>query len=220
MKALLKKEWLLAMRQLHDLLQPLFFVLMVVTLFPLAIGVEEPLLQSLAPGVIWIATLLSILLATEKCYKNDFEDGSLEQLLLSGRSLLWLTVAKVLVLWIVQILPLLLALPVLGLFYGMSMDVGFQLALTMVIASPTLLLLGMLGSALTLSMARGGLLLMLIVLPLYIPSLIFSVSAVSSHVEGFSNTGQLAILGAILMITLVVIPFAISATIKASLAER
>lgn len=220
MRPLLTKEWLLAIRQLHSLLQPLFFVLIVMTLFPLAIGTNEALLQKMAPGIIWTIVLLSILLASEKCYKNDFEDGSLEQLFLSGRSPLLLLSAKIIIQWIVQIVPLLLALPLLGLFYGLTWQIECQLALTLIIGSPSLLLLGLLGSAMTLSVARGGMLLILVILPLYIPTLIFALSAVSSYADGFSNIGQLTMLGAIFMITWVTVPFAISAAIRASLAEH
>lgn len=216
----LKKEWLLSIRQLQDLLQPLFFVLILVVLFPLAIGIDETLLQKIAPGVIWIATLLSILLASEKCYKDDFEDGSLEQLFLSGHNVLLLIVVKAIVQWIVYIVPLIFALPLLGAFYGLSWAIEWQLILTLIIGSPSLLLLGMLGSAVTLSVARGGMLLILVILPLYIPTLVFALSAVSSYAEGFSNVGQLAILGAIFMLLLVVVPFAISGAIRASLAEN
>ncbi len=216
---LLKKEWLLAIRQLHNLLQPLFFVLILVTLFPLAIGVDEALLKRIAAGIIWIAVLLSILLTSEKCYKSDFEDGSLTQWFLSGHSPLMLVGAKAITQWAVQILPLLLALPLFGAFYGLSWQMVLQLALTLIIGSPSLLLLGMLGSALTLSVARGGMLLIVIILPLYIPTLIFALSAVSSYADGFSNVGQLSILGAIFLLTVAVVPLAIGAAIRVSLAE-
>ncbi len=216
---LLKKEWLLAIRQLHDLLQPLFFVLILVTLFPLAIGVDATLLKRIASGIIWIAVLLSILLTSEKCYKSDFEDGSLTQWFLSGHTPLMLIGAKAIVQWAVQILPLLLALPLFAAFYGLSWQIALQLALTLIIGSPSLLLLGMLGSALTLSVARGGMLLIVIILPLYIPTLIFALSAVSSYADGFSNVGQLSILGAIFLLTLAVVPLAIVAAIRVSLGE-
>ncbi len=219
MYVFLKKEWLLAIRQLHTVLQPLFFVLMLVVVFPLAIGVDEKLLRQVAPGIIWVAVLLSVLLASEKYYKSDFEDGSLEQLILSGRSVWECVLAKAVVQWIIQIVPIILALPLFALFYNMPFGVEIQLAITLIIGSPTLLLLAMLGSVVTLSVARGGMLLILLILPLYIPTLVFALSAISSYSDGFSNTGQLAILGALCMITLIVVPFAIVATIKVSLSD-
>lgn len=219
MNALIRKEWLLAVRRLHEVLQPIFFLSVLITLFPIAVGTDKALLQKIAPGVIWVAVLLSVLLSAEKLYKNDYEDGSLEQLYLSGHSPLLAVAAKFFVQWAVQILPILLALPLLGLLYELPADITGQIALTLLIGSPSLLLLAMLGSAITLSVSRGGLLLILIILPFYIPTLIFALSAVSAYADGFANVGQLAILGAILMVMITVVPFAIVASIKVSLAE-
>lgn len=219
MKALVYKEWLLAIRRLHEVMQPVFFLLILITLFPISVGTDKLLLQKIAPGVIWVAVLLSVLLSAEKLYKGDYEDGSLEQLYLSGYSYLLIVAAKFFVQWLVQILPLFLALPLLGLLYELSFAIILQIALTLLIGSPSLLLLAMLGSAMTLSVARGGLLLILIILPFYIPTLIFALSAVSAYAEGFGNSGQLLILGAILLVMVTVIPFAIVLSIKISLAE-
>lgn len=219
MKALIHKEWLLAIRQLHEVLQPIFFLLILVTLFPIAVGTDKALLQKIAPGIIWVAVLLSVLLSSEKLYKNDYEDGSLEQLYLSGHSLLLAVGAKVAVQWVVQILPIFMMLPLLAVLYDLSLALTGQIALTLLIGSPSLLLLAMLGSAITLSIARGGMLLILIILPFYIPTLIFALSAVLAFTEGFNHSGQLLILGAILMVMLTVVPFAIIFSIKISLAE-
>lgn len=219
MRALIRKEWLMTIRRLHEVLQPIFFLLILITLFPLAIGTDKALLQKIAPGVIWVAVLLSVLLSAEKLYKNDYEDGSLEQLFLSANPRMLTVAAKFIVQWCVQILPILIALPLLGLLYELPLATTGQIALTLVIGSPSLLLLAMLGSAITLSVARGGLLLILVILPFYIPTLIFALSAVAAYVDGFSNIGQLAILGAILMVMLTVVPFAIVAAIRVSLSE-
>ncbi|MGY0399684.1 MAG: heme exporter protein CcmB [Ostreibacterium sp.] len=219
MSSLIRKEWLLAIRRLHEILQPIFFLIILMTLFPITLGTDRILLIKIAPGVIWVGILLSILLSSEKLYKNDYEDGSLEQLYLSSHNRLLTVAAKLIVQWFVQILPILLALPLLGVLYGLSLSVIGQIALTIIIGSPSLLLLAMLGSAITLAIARGGLLLILIILPFYIPTLIFALSAISAYVEGFSNLGQLAILGAILMMMITVIPFAIVVAIRVSLAE-
>lgn len=219
MKALIRKEWLLAVRRLHEVLQPIFFLLILIALFPIAVGTDKILLNKIAPGVIWVAVLLSVLLSAEKSYKNDYEDGSLEQLYLSGRHPLLAVAAKFTVQWLVQILPILMALPLLGLLYELPLDIIGQIAVTLLIGSPSLLLLAMLGSAITLSVARGGLLLIVIILPFYIPTLIFALSAVVAYADGFSNSGQLAILGAILMVMISVVPFAIAAAVKVSLSE-
>lgn len=219
MNTLIRREWLLAIRRLYELVQPIFFLVILITLFPIAVGTDKVLLQKIAPGIIWVAVLLSVLLSAEKLYKNDYEDGSLEQLYLSGHSLLATVFVKFVVQWAVQILPILMALPLLGELYGLPLLINAQIALTLLIGSPSLLLLAMLGSAMTLSIARGGLLLILVILPFYIPTLVFSLAAVSAYADGFSNRGQLLTLGAILMIMLVVVPFAIATTIKAALAE-
>lgn len=219
MKALISKEWLLAVRRLHEVLQPIFFLLILIALFPIAVGTDKALLNKIAPGVIWVAVLLSVLLSAEKSYKNDYEDGSLEQLYLSGYSPLSAVAAKFIVLWVVQILPMLVALPLLGLLYELPLGIIGQIAVTLLIGSPSLLLLAMLGSAITLSVTRGGLLLMVIILPFYIPTLIFALSAVVAYADGFANSGQLAILGAILMVMVSIIPFAIVAAINVSLSE-
>ncbi len=219
MNALIKKEWLLAIRRLNEILQPIFFLAILITLFPIAVGTDKQLLQKIAPGIIWVAVLLSVLLSSEKLYKNDYEDGSLEQLYLSGYSPLLSVAAKFIVQWIVQILPILVALPFFALLYELPMTITAQIAVTLLIGSPSLLLLAMLGSAITLSVTRGGLLLILIILPFYIPTLIFALSAVTAYADGFSNIGQLAILGAILMVMITVVPFGIVAAIKVSLSE-
>ncbi len=219
MNALIKKEWLLAIRRPNEILQPIFFLAILITLFPIAVGTDKQLLQKIAPGIIWVAVLLSVLLSSEKLYKNDYEDGSLEQLYLSGHSPLLSVAAKFIVQWIVQILPILLALPLFALLYELPIAITAQIAVTLLIGSPSLLLLAMLGSAITLSVTRGGLLLILIILPFYIPTLIFALSAVAAYADGFSNVGQLSILGAILMVMVTVVPFGIIAAVKVSLAE-
>ncbi len=220
MHALIKKEWLLAVRRLNEILQPIFFLLMLIVLFPVAVGTDKALLQSIAPGIMWVAVLLSVLLSGEKLYKNDYEDGSLEQLYLSGYSLLLSVLAKFIVQWLVQILPILLTLPLLALLYELSMQITAQIALTLLIGSPSLLLLALFGSAITLSLVRGGLLLILLILPFYIPTLIFALSAVSAYADGFSNIGQLLVLAAILTLMVSTLPFAIVASLKVSLTER
>lgn len=219
MKALLYREWLMTVRRLHEVLQPIVFLLILVTLLPIAVGTDTVLLQRIAPGIIWVAVLLSVLLSAEKWYKNDVEDGSLEQLFLSGHGLLLTVAAKFLVQWCVQIVPMFMALPLLGLLYELPFAITAQMALTLLIGSPSLLLLAMLGSAMTLSVSRGGLLLIVLILPLYIPILIFAVAAVSAAANGFSNVGQFAILGAILMLMITLVPFAIVAAIRVALSE-
>ena len=217
---LLKREWLLAVRRLNEILLPVFFLLIITAIFPIAIGGDENLLKKVSPGITWIAVLLSILLSAEKLYQSDFEDGSLEQLYLSGQCYFLAVGAKFMVQWGVHVLPILLSLPLLGLWYGLAFETTLQIALSLFIGSPSLMLLAMLGSAMTLVIERGGLLLILIIFPFYLPTLVFALSSINAFTEGFNNLGQLTMLMAILVLMITIIPFAIVATLKASLSEN
>ncbi len=219
MKYLIYKEWILAIRKMFEVLLPIFFLLILITIFPIAVGPDAKLLAKLAPAIIWVGILLSILLSSEKLYKSDFEDGSLEQLYLSGHSKLGAIYIKLLVQWVLQILPIIAATPLLAVFYGISLDVFLILIFTLLITSPTLLLLAMLGSSITLAISRGSLILILIILPFYIPILIFAISAITDYVDGYKIIGQISILGLFLIGSLFIIPLAIQASIKVSLAE-
>lgn len=203
-----------------DVLQPIFFLLVVIAIFPIAVGTDTQQLQSLAPGIIWVAVLLSVLLSAEKLYQSDYHDGSLTQYSLSGNSQLLAVLAKFIVQWSVQILPILLTLPLLGLWYHLSLTIMLSIAMTLIIGSPTLLLLAMLGAAITLSVSRAGLLLVILILPFYLPTLIFALSAIHAVTEGFSNVGQLSIMAAILLLMLSVVPFAIILALKVSLSQQ
>lgn len=219
MLALMRKEWLLALRNLHEVLQPCVLLLILVALFPIAVSTDKYFLQKIAPGVIWIAVMLSILMASERYYKSDYEDGSLTQWYLSGHSLLLSILAKLAVQWLIQMLPIFLMLPLLSVLYDMSWDMLGCLALTVLIGSPSLLLLAMLGAVVTLAVTRGGVLLVVVILPFYMPVLIFALSAVHAYAEGSYYLGQLLVLAAILVLMLTVIPFAIIAAMKVSLSE-
>lgn len=219
MKLLLQREWLLAVRALPELCQPLIFALMLLVIFPIAVGAHHELLPQIAAGVIWVAVLLAVLLAGDKSLKHDYYDGSLAQLALSKHSLLAVAASKIVVQWLVLIAPMIMALPLLALWYQLPMSQIGVLALTVLLGSPTVLLLAMLGAALTLSMARGGLLLVLVVLPFYFPVLIFAVAAVSAEAQGFSVWGQLALLAALALLAMTALPFAIAAALRVALAD-
>ncbi len=219
MTSLIYREWLLSVRRLTEIFQPIFFLLILVTIFPIAVGTDEKLLIQLAPAIIWVGILLSILLSSEKLYKNDFEDGSLEQLFLSGYGKLAGVYAKLLVQWFLHIIPIMMFTPLLLALYHIPLSTLFILNITILVGSPALVLLAMLGSSITLAISRGGLLLILIILPFYIPTLIFSVSCITNYTEGFDYIGQIAILGAIFILAITMLPFAIIAAIKVSLSE-
>ncbi|CAI8899001.1 heme exporter protein CcmB [Methylocaldum szegediense] len=215
--ALFKRDLLLAFRHRGELVNPLLFFLIVVTLFPLGVSPDKVLLRQIAPGVIWIAALLAALYSLENMFRSDFDDGSLEQLALSPYPLSLLVLAKVLAHWLVSGLPMLLLAPLLAMFLSMPSASVTVLELTLLIGTPLLSLIGSIGVALTVGLRRGGILLTLLVLPLYIPVLIFATNAVSAAAAGLSVTGQLYFLAAMLVLALTLVPLATAAALRISL---
>jgi len=215
--ALLRRDLLLAFRHRGELANPLIFFLMIVTLYPLGVSPDVNLLRQIAPGVIWIAALLAALFSLENLFRTDFDDGSLEQLLLSPQPLPVLAMAKVLAHWLVSGLPMVLLAPLLGLLLAMPAPAITVLVGTLAVGTPLLSLIGAVGVALTVGLRRGGLLLTLLILPLYIPVLIFATSAVSAAAAGLPVAGQLYLLAALLALGATLAPFAIAAALRISL---
>jgi heme exporter protein B len=215
--ALLQRDLLLALRHRGELANPLLFFMMVVTLFPLGISPEEALLRKIAPGVIWIAALLAALFSLEAMFRSDFDDGALEQIALSPHPLPLLVLAKVLAHWLATGLPMLLLAPLLALFVALPAKAILVLELTLLVGTPLLSLIGAIGVALTVGLRRGGALLTLLVLPLYIPVLIFATNAVSAAAAGLPVDGQLYFLAALLALALTLSPFATAAALRISL---
>lgn len=214
--AVLKRDLLLAVRRRGDWLNPLAFFVIVVTLFPLGVGPDSDLLREIAPGVIWVAALLATLLALDGLFRADFEDGSLEQLLLCPQPLSVLVLAKVLAHWLVTGLPLLCLSPLLAVIMQMPTRAFPALLVSLMLGTLTLSLIGAIGAALTVGLRRGGVLLALLVLPLFIPVLIFGSSSVIAASSGFAIEAQLSLLGALFMLALVLAPLAISAALRIS----
>jgi heme exporter protein B len=214
---LLKRDLTLAYRHRAELANPLLFFVIVISLFPLGISPETKLLQVIAPGVIWVAALLAAMLSLDNLFRSDFEDGSLEQLALTAHSLPLLVLAKVLAHWLVTGLPLLLLAPFLGILLFLPQSAMVTLILTLALGTPILSLVGAIGVALTVGLRRGGVLLSLLVLPLYIPVLIFAANAVNVAADGLPVTGQLYFLGALLSLSLTLSPFATAAALRISL---
>ena len=213
----IRRDLNLAVRNRSELLNPLLFFVLVISLFPLGVGPSPALLAEIAPGVIWVAALLATLLSMERLFRSDFEDGSLEQLLLSGHPLTLLVLGKVLAHWLVTGLPLLLIAPLLGVLLYLPAEAIRLLPLTLLLGTPVLSLLGAVGVALTVGLKRGGVLLTLLVLPLYIPVLIFGTAAIAAAAAGLSVTGQLALLGALLALAITLAPLGIAAALRISL---
>lgn len=217
LQGMLRRDLLVAARRRAEFANPLLFFVMVCTLFPLGIGPEPSRLAELAPGVLWVVALLAALLASEVMFRSDYDDGSLEQMLLSPVSLYWPALAKTTAHWLVSGLPLALLSPLLALLLQLPAAAMPALLLSLLIGTAALSQIGAIGAALTVGLRRGGLLLSLIVLPLYIPVLIFGSSAVQAAAQGLPYTGQLAVLGALLALALPLAPLAVAAGLRLSL---
>lgn len=190
---------------------------MVVTLFPLAIGDDKALLQKIAPAIIWVTALLATMLSLDNLFRTDFEDGSLEQFTLLKAPLPLLVSAKITAHWFITGLPLILITPLLAVLLYMPTGTISILVLTLFLGTPTLSLIGAVGIALTVGLRQGGVILSLLILPLYIPVLIFATLALQNSVQGFSAEAQLAMMLAILVLAITLSPFAIAAALKVSL---
>lgn len=214
---LLKRDLTLAYRHRAELANPLLFSVIVISLFPLGISPEPKILQLIAPGVIWVVALLAAMLSLDNLFRSDFEDGSLEQIVLTAHSLPLLVLAKVVAHWLVTGLPLLVLAPFLGILLFLPQQTMVTLMVTLILGTPILSLIGAIGVALTVGLRRGGVLVSLLVLPLYIPVLIFAAGAVNEAARGFPVVGQLYFLGALLCLALTLSPFAIAAALRISL---
>lgn len=212
--AVLRRDLMLAWRGRTDVLVTLAFFVIVVCLFPFGVGPETNQLREIAPGVLWVAALLSTLLSLNRLFAQDHADGTLEQLLLSPEPTALWVVAKVAAHWIVTGLPLVIVAPGLALLFDVQQDALGVLVLSLALGSPILALLGAVGAALTLGLRGGGVLLALLILPLYVPVLIFGAGAVDAHLGGMGASAQLLLLGGGLLGALAAAPFACAAALR------
>lgn len=216
MISIIRRELLIAFRRQADILNPLWFFIIVITLFPLSIGPEPNLLARIAPGIIWVAALLAVLLSMERLFRDDFQDGSLEQMMLLPVPLPLVVISKVIAHWLLTGLPLILISPLLAVLLSLDMQTWFTVVLTLLVGTPTLSFIGAIGVALTVGLQKGGVLLSLLILPLFIPVLIFATSAIDAASLGMPFNGQLAIMAAMLVGSVTLTPFAISAALRVS----
>ena len=214
--AMLRRDLLLAARSPVEILNPVVFFVVIASLFPLGIGPDLHLLAAIGPGILWVAALLSTLLALETLFRSDFDDGSLEQLVLSPHPLEALVLARVAALWLVSGTPLLVAAPLLAVWLAVPGPAIPVLLASLALGTPVLSLVGAIGVGLTVGLRRGGALMSLLVLPLYIPVLIFGAQAVSSSASGLSSAGPLYMLGALLALAATLSPFATAAALRIS----
>ncbi len=214
--ATLKRDLTLAFRNKGDMINPLVFFLIAITMIPLALGPEKATLMRIAPGIIWVMALLATLLSLDNLFRNDFDDGSLEQLLISPYPLSLTVVAKACVHWLATGVPLTLMAPLLGVMLSLPTEAFGALIWSLALGTAAMSLIGSVGAALTVGLRKGGVLISLIVMPLYIPILIFGASAVQTAALGEAYTMQLAVLGAGLAIALVLAPLAAAGALRVS----
>ncbi len=211
------RDLTLAWRRRADVLSTLFFFVIVVSLFPLGIGPETQLLRSIAPGVVWVAALLASMLSLGRVFANDFQDGTLEHMLLTPQPLYLVVLAKILAQWLVAEVPLILIAPLVGVQFDLAPKALFILFVSLLIGTPVLSLIGSIGAALTLGLRGGGVLIALLILPLYIPVLIFGAGAVDASITGGNTQANIYLLGALLAVSVVFAPWATSAALRISL---
>jgi heme exporter protein B len=215
--AIIHRDLRLSLRSGVDSLQPLIFFIIALSLFPLGVGPSPEILERIGVGVIWVLALLAVMLSLDRLFQADAEDGSLEQLTLADLPLELTVLAKCLAHWLMSGLVLVIASPLLALLLHQPIETLSILAFALLLGTPVLTLIGSVGAALLIGARRGGVLIALLVLPLYIPILIFGVSAVEAEVMGLGGSAQLLILGAILLASLALAPFAAAAALRLSL---
>ncbi|MBI1398454.1 MAG: heme exporter protein CcmB [Betaproteobacteria bacterium] len=215
--AVFRRDLLQAWRRRADWLTTFFFFVIVVSLFPLGVGPEPAMLRTIAPGILWVAALLAAMLSLPRVFESDFADGALEQLLLSPEPLPLLVLSKTTAHWLLSGVPLALMAPVLGLQFGLDVEAVRVLFWSLLLGTPCLSLIGVVGAALTLGVRGGGVLIALLVLPLYIPVLIFGAGAVETVATGTGAAGHLSLLGACLCIALPLAPWGASAALRVAL---
>ena len=214
MFAIITRDLLLVMRRKSEVLTALFFFVVVTSLFPLGIGADPALLRTIAPGVIWVAALLSTLLGLHRMFAADYQDGTLEQLVLSPQPLVLLVAGKIIAHWLVCGLPLVILAPIIGIQFDLDVDSLYVLMASLLLGTPVLSLLGSIGAALTLGLRGGSVLMSLLILPLYVPVLIFGAGAVYANSVGLNISGHISLLGALLILALAFVPWVSAAAIK------
>ncbi len=214
-----RREWIASLRSLQEAFNPLVFLFLAVTLFALGVGVQPEVLGGIAPGVIWVLVLLANLLALDGMFRRDFDDGTLEQLVLLGRPLFLPVLAKMAAQWCLTGLAMTVLAPLAALLLYLPAGVVDTAMLTLLAGSPALTLFGAVGAALTVALRRGGVLLALLVLPLYVPTLIFGAGAIDLAMAGSDVSAQIYLLTAISMLAVTVAPFAAQAALRIGLEQ-
>jgi heme exporter protein B len=215
--AIVKRDLTLALRRKNEVITAVFFFVVVAALFPLGIGPEMNTLRLVAPGILWVGALLASMLSLSRMFATDFADGTLEQMALSPNSLSLLVAAKILAHWLLSGLPLVLLAPILGLQFDLSTNALWVLTLSLLLGTPVLSLIGAVGAALTLGVRGGDVLLSLLVLPLYVPALVFGAGAVQAEISGLGASAHLSVLAALVLVAAVFSPWASAASLRIAL---
>jgi heme exporter protein B len=213
---LVRRDLILAWRRRADVLATLFFFVIVVSLFPLGIGPEPQMLRAIAPGIVWVAALLASMLSLGRIFGNDYQDGTLEQIMLTPQPIYIIVLGKALAHWLTSEVPLVIVAPLLGVQFGLSQNTLGTITVSLLLGTPILSLVGAIGAALTLGLRAANVLIALLVLPLCIPALIFGAGAVDASVNGTGSQPWLLLLAATLIVSLVFAPWATSAALKIS----
>ena len=216
-RVMVRRDLLLAYRQKSDVLQTVFFFLVVITLVPLGVGAETELLRSMAPGIVWVAALLAALLSLPRLFAHDFADGTLEQMVLSPDPLPVIVLAKAFAHWLTTGVPITVFASLAAVMFDLKAEVAAVLVFSLLIGTPVLSLLGSVGAALTLGLRSGGVLTSLLVLPLYIPVLIFGAGAAGAVADAVSPAAYLLITGALSLFALAIAPWASAAALRIAL---
>lgn len=219
LSAVFKREMLTAYRSRQELANPLVFFVIVIVLFPLGVSPEPEFLRTAAAGLIWVSALLATMLSLDRLFQSDFDDGSLEQLVLCSQPLYLLVLVKSLIHWCLTGLPLIILSPFLAIMLNLESQHIPVLLLTLLMGTPVISLIGGIGAALTVSLRSGGILISLLVLPLTIPVLIFGTGTVQASIDGLSVAGYFSIMGMMLALALTLAPFAIAAALKMSVSD-
>jgi|SRR5712692_9225752 len=217
LRGVVRRDLLLAMRHRSDVAMSVFFVVIVASLFPLGVGPEPTVLRMIGPGVLWVTALLACLLSLGRLFTADYLDGVLEQTLLIPQPLAVLVVGKIFAHWVISGLPVVLLSPLLGLQFGLGGDSLGVLTLSLLLGTPTLSMIGAIGAALTLGLRGSGFLVALLVLPLFVPVLIFGAGAVTSSLAGIGSEANLSLLGACFLLSLAFAPWATAVALRIAL---
>lgn len=216
LRAVIRRDLLLAWRRRADIATVVLFFVIVVSLFPLGVGPELNLLRTIAPGIIWVAALLACMLSLQQMFASDHSDGALDQMLLAAAPLGMIVIARAFAHWLMSGLPLVILSPVLAIQFDLAPELSPVLTLSLLLGTPILTLIGAIGAALTLGLRGGGMLLALLVLPLYVPVLILGAGAVDAASAGLGADAHLLLLAAQLVVTVTFAPWAIAAALRIS----